>query len=103
MSCRRLDIGGRKLNLKRRWSWLAREEEDRNGDGRPDRVTLFDEEERILQRDEDRNGDGVVDLRSVYSEGRLVRRELLDEELEESIEEEELASTAWSGSDEEAE
>ena len=81
---------------------LAREEEDRNGDGRPDRVTLFDEEERILQRDEDRNGDGVVDLRSFYSEGRLIRRELLDEDVEESIEEEELASTAWS-SDEEAE
>ncbi len=79
---------------------LAREEDDRNGDGRPDRVTLFDEEERILQRDEDRNGDGVVDLRSFYSEGRLIRRELLDEDVEESIEEDELASAAWSSGEE---
>ncbi len=80
---------------------LAREEEDRNGDGRPDRVTLFDEQERILQRDEDRNGDGVVDLRSFYSEGRLMRRELLDdEESAELIDKEELASADWSGGEE---
>jgi len=77
---------------------LAREEDDRNGDGRPDRVTLFDEQERIRQRDEDRNSDGVVDLRSFYAEGRLIRRELVDEqESEEFIEEEDLASAAWSG------
>lgn len=79
---------------------LAREEDDRNGDGRPDRVTLFDDEERILQRDEDRNGDGVVDLRSFYSEGHLVRRELLDEDAPEAIEEDELASAAWSSGEE---
>jgi hypothetical protein len=80
---------------------LAREEEDRNGDGRPDRVTLFDEQERIRQRDEDRNSDGVVDLRSFYSDGRLIRRELLDdEESEEFIEQEDLASAAWSGGEE---
>jgi hypothetical protein len=80
---------------------LAREEEDRNGDGRPDRVTLFDEQERIRQRDEDRNGDGVVDLRSFYSEGRLMRRELLDdEETAELMDEEELASAEWSGGEE---
>ena len=77
---------------------LAREEDDRNGDGRPDRVTLFDEQERIRQRDEDRNSDGVVDFRSFYSEGRLIRRELVDDqESEEFIEEEDLASAAWSG------
>ena len=80
---------------------LAREEEDRNGDGRPDRVTLFDDQERIRQRDDDRNGDGVVDLRSFYSDGRLVRRELVDdEESEEFIEEDDLASAAWSGGEE---
>ena len=80
---------------------LAREEEDRNGDGRPDRVTLFDDQERIRQRDDDRNGDGVVDLRSFYSDGRLVRRELVDDvESEEFIEEEDLASAAWSGGEE---
>jgi hypothetical protein len=76
---------------------LVREEEDRNGDGRPDQLTLFDEQERIQQRDEDRNGDGIVDLRSFYSEGRLMRRELIEEESDQRIEEEELASSAWSG------
>ena len=80
---------------------LVREEEDRNGDGRPDRVTLFDEQERVRQRDEDRNGDGVVDLRSFYSDGRLIRRELLDDEAsEEPIEEEELASAGWAAGEE---
>jgi hypothetical protein len=80
---------------------LVREEEDRNGDGRPDRVTLFDDQERIQQRDDDRNGDGIVDLRSFYSDGRLIRRELVDDvESEEFIEEEDLASAAWSGDEE---
>jgi hypothetical protein len=79
---------------------LVREEDDRDGDGRPDRVTLFDEQERIRQRDEDRNGDGIVDLRSFYSEGRLIRRELLEEESEERIEEEDLASAAWQSGEE---
>jgi hypothetical protein len=78
---------------------LVREEEDRNGDGRADRVTLFDPQERIRQRDEDRDGDGVVDLRSFYSEGSLVRRELVDEVSEERMEEDSLASAAWSESD----
>ena len=72
-----------------------REEEDREGDGSPDRVTLYDDQERIRQRNEDRNGDGIVDLRSFYSEGRLIRRELVDEASEERIEEEDLASAAW--------
>lgn len=79
---------------------LVREEEDRNGDGRADRVTLFDPQERILQRDEDRDGDGVVDLRSFYSEGSLVRRELVEEVSEEHIEEDALASAAWSDGEE---
>ena len=56
----------------------------------------FDGQERILQRDEDRNGDGIVDLRSFYEEGRLIRRELVEEDSAEQIEEEELASSAWS-------
>jgi hypothetical protein len=79
---------------------LVREEEDRNGDGRADRVTLFDEQERIRQRDEDRDGDGVVDLRSFYSEGSLVRRELVEDVSEEHIEEDSLASAAWSDAEE---
>jgi hypothetical protein len=78
---------------------LTREEEDRNGDGRADRVTRFDDQERILQRDDDRDGDGVVDLRSFYSEGNLVRRELVDDGSDELVEDDALASAVWSESE----
>lgn len=74
---------------------LVREREDLDGDGRIDRVTLYDSEQRILQRDEDQDGDGLIDTRSYYENGRLIRRELLDEVLQESIERETLTQPAW--------
>jgi hypothetical protein len=56
---------------------LVREEEDRDGNGRPDRVSYFDEQERIARREEDTDRDGVMDVRSFYQEGKLRRRELI--------------------------
>ncbi len=75
---------------------LAREREDRDGDGRVDRVTLYDVQERIRQRDEDQDGDGRIDTRSYYEEGRLTRRELLEEALQESVDRETLSEPQWS-------
>jgi len=74
---------------------LTREREDRNGDGRVDRVSLYDREETLTRRDEDSDGDGLVDIRSHYQQGKLVRRELLSDQVGTSIEEEELSSAAW--------
>ena len=51
---------------------LATEREDRDGDGRIDRLTRYDAEERVVQRDEDQDGDGLVDARAFYEAGRLV-------------------------------
>ncbi len=74
---------------------LVREREDRDGDGRVDRVTLYDAEQRVLQRDEDQDGDGLIDTRSYYEEGRLARRELLEEALQESVDRETLSQPVW--------
>ncbi|MCP5060597.1 MAG: hypothetical protein GY937_28205 [bacterium] len=74
---------------------VVREREDLNGDGRIDRVTLYDGEQRIRQRDEDQDGDGLIDTRSYYENGRLARRELLEEMLQESVDPETLSQPAW--------
>ena len=57
---------------------LQREEYDRDGDGRPDIVTHYDEDERITRREEDVDRDGAIDVISHYVDGRLARKELLD-------------------------
>lgn len=58
---------------------LARRTEDADGDGRPERVTHFDAKGKPASLEEDTDGDGLIDVRSYYSRGKLVRRELLDE------------------------
>ncbi len=74
---------------------LVREREDRDGDGRIDRVTHYDALERVTRRDEDRDGDGIIDTRSIYQEGRLVRREMVSDALQ-PIEADELTTSEWS-------
>ena len=81
---------------------LTREREDRNGDGRIDRVTLYDAEERVLQRDEDQDGNGLIDTRSYYESGRLSRRELIEEQANDSVEPETLTEPEWSTGSSEA-
>jgi hypothetical protein len=63
---------------------LARRTEDLDGDGRPDRTTRFDAEGDAVETEEDKDGDGEIDVRSFYSDGRLVKRQLLDEEAQEA-------------------
>ncbi|HXK22476.1 MAG TPA: hypothetical protein VMS55_07350 [Myxococcota bacterium] len=60
---------------------LVAEERDTDGDGKLDRFDRFDAAGRVAQRDEDLDGDGAVDVRSVYEQGRLVRREFRDPKL----------------------
>ena len=82
---------------------LHREVEDANGDGRPDRVTLYDGTERVRERSEDLDGDGLVDARSFFENGKLVRRELVDPALtaQPLVEEEQLGvPEAFSDGDE---
>ncbi|MCP3983159.1 MAG: hypothetical protein GY723_02160 [bacterium] len=74
---------------------VVREREDLDGDGRIDRVTLYDGQQRIRRRDEDQDGDGLIDTRSYYENGRLSRRELLEEMLQESVDPETLTQPAW--------
>lgn len=74
---------------------IVREREDRDGDGRIDRVTLYDDEERVLRRDEDQDADGLIDTRSYYEEGRLSRRELVEEAQQESVDQETLREPVW--------
>ena len=54
---------------------LLREEVDKNGDGRPDSVTLYSDGEIATTR-EDLDYDGVTDIESTYERGKLVRRDL---------------------------
>jgi hypothetical protein len=72
---------------------LAKEREDRNGDGRFDLVTLYDAEERVARRDEDRDGDGRIDSRSIFENGKLVRREVVSDPLDDG---DDLSATEWS-------
>jgi tetratricopeptide (TPR) repeat protein len=55
---------------------LVSADHDTNGDGALDRFDRFDAEGRLHERGEDLDGDGRVDLRSIYREGKLVRREV---------------------------
>jgi tetratricopeptide (TPR) repeat protein len=55
---------------------LVSQDHDTNGDGSLDRFDRFDAKGRLHERGEDLDGDGRVDLRSIYREGKLVRREI---------------------------
>jgi len=51
---------------------------DSNGDGRFDRFQHFDETGALTLREEDLNADGVVDVRTLYRDGRMIRREIAE-------------------------
>jgi len=60
---------------------LRIEATDTTGDGSLDRFDRFDADGRLEVREEDRNGDGRIDVRSVYRDGKLARREIIDLEV----------------------
>jgi Flp pilus assembly protein TadD len=55
---------------------LTGESRDTNRDSRLDRFDRLDENGNLVLREEDVNADGAIDVRSIYSAGRLVRRQL---------------------------
>ncbi len=55
---------------------LTSESRDSNHDGRLDRFDRLDEHGDVVLREEDVDANGSIDVRSIYSGGRLVRREL---------------------------
>jgi Flp pilus assembly protein TadD len=55
---------------------LSGESRDTNRDGVLDRFDRLDENGNLVLREEDTNADGAIDVRSLYSAGRLVRRQL---------------------------
>jgi hypothetical protein len=55
---------------------LSGESRDTNHDGKLDRFDHLDENGEIVLREEDVDANGSIDVRSIYSAGRLVRREL---------------------------
>jgi len=55
---------------------LTGESRDTNRDGVLDRFDRLDEKGNLTLREEDLNSDGAIDVLSIYSAGRLVRREL---------------------------
>ena len=60
---------------------VARIERDEKGRGRPDTFETFEARDGravLVQREEDLNGDGEIDVRSIYRDGKLIRREILD-------------------------
>ncbi|MGH0034227.1 MAG: hypothetical protein ACQGVK_04285 [Myxococcota bacterium] len=59
---------------------LYAEDRDTNGDGRADLFERFDDSGALTLREQDMNGDGNVDVRTAYSAGRMVRREIVNPE-----------------------
>ena len=55
---------------------LTGESRDTNRDNRLDRFDRLDENGDLVLREEDVDADGTIDVRSIYSAGRLVRRQL---------------------------
>jgi Flp pilus assembly protein TadD len=55
---------------------LTGESRDTNRDGVLDRFDRLDADGELVLREEDVNADGTIDVRSIYSAGRLVRRQL---------------------------
>lgn len=60
---------------------LREESWDTNGDGAFDRFQQFDESGSLTLREEDVDGDERIDVRTAYNKGRIVRREILNEEI----------------------
>ncbi len=60
---------------------LASDAQDVQGHGRLDRIDHFAADGSLVLREDDLDDDGRVDVRSYFSEGKLVRREILDSAL----------------------
>jgi hypothetical protein len=60
-------------------------EQDTNGDGLLDRFERFEPDGALAARDEDLDGDGAVDVHSEFRSGKLLRREVRDPALVESL------------------
>jgi hypothetical protein len=60
-------------------------DQDTNADGSLDRFERFDADGSLASRDEDLDGDGRVDVHSEFRSGRLLRREIRDPALVESL------------------
>jgi antitoxin component YwqK of YwqJK toxin-antitoxin module len=63
---------------------VARIERDTDGSGKVDLVETYGEIEgraTLTRREEDKNGDGEMDIKSIYENGKLVRREISDPSL----------------------
>ena len=58
---------------------LREESSDTNGDGAFDRFQHFDESGSLTLREEDVDGDEQIDVRTAYNNGRIVRREILNQ------------------------
>ncbi len=58
-------------------SLLTAEARDTDGDNRLDTFDRFDSDGNVGLREEDLDGDGRIDVRSVYRDGKLVRRDLV--------------------------
>lgn len=54
---------------------LRGEDRDTDGDGELDAFDRLDPEGSVIERGEDLDGDGGIDVRSIYRDGKLVRRE----------------------------
>ncbi len=68
-------------SLKDGSEMVARIERDERGGGYADTFEFFeasDEKSILLRREEDHNGDGNIDMVSIFVEGKLVRREILN-------------------------
>ena len=60
---------------------------------------MFDGSERATERTEDLNGDGMIDARSFFENGKLVRREIVDESMAAPLVEEEQLDSPGTFSD----
>ena len=60
---------------------LREESSDTNGDGAFDRFQHFDARGTLTIREEDVDGDAEIDVRTAFTDGRIVRREILNPEL----------------------
>jgi hypothetical protein len=63
---------------------VARVEKDTQKRGKPDTFESYAQvggQTVLEKREEDKNGDGVVDVLSLYENGKLKERQILDPEL----------------------
>jgi tetratricopeptide (TPR) repeat protein len=76
------DIDGRPERVFHYEAGILRvENRDTDGDGELDAFDRMNSEGEVIERGEDLNGDGSIDVRSIYRDGKLVRREFSNPEV----------------------